>query len=71
MSVDIERINYYTAFRKRGNPDWRWMIYHYDATGERQIPIARAQKAYGTKEEALDAAAEHCDDHSILAEYDG
>lgn len=47
---------------------WKWIIYHYDDAGNREIIKFTSDDVYETKESALDAAGEFEDDHNINSE---
>lgn len=48
---------------------WRFVVYRYDESGGREIVVNRSA-AYDQRGEALDAAVDWCDAHSIDAELD-
>lgn len=58
--------HYYEAFETRDA--WRFKVYHYDETGNREIGVYRSLKEFPTKEQAEDAAVEWCEDNGIDAE---
>lgn len=63
-------VNYYQAYKRRGDPDWYWKIWHYGGDGEREVVTARSKVGFATPNGAMDAASEYCDDHDIFAEAD-
>jgi len=59
---------YYAAYSKDGA--YRWKIYGYDATGNREEIRHRSAGEYDSAEEAMDACAEYMDVYSIDAEME-
>lgn len=58
--------NYYEATTRKGL--FGWKIYHYDATGEKEVVVARGEPTYKTEGFAIDAASEWMEDNNIEAE---
>jgi hypothetical protein len=67
MSETNKRINFCEAYKRPGDPDWYWKIYHYNAA-DQEIVTDRAKAGFATPETALDAGVEYCDEHNIDAE---
>lgn len=53
-----------------GSGPFGWKVYHYDASGNNEVVIARANPTtlYASKEQALDGACEWMEDNNINAE---
>lgn len=58
---------YYEAYL---SPDrgWKWKIYHYDSSGNREIIDHRSPDGFDTKADAEDDCCDFQDDHGIDAE---
>jgi hypothetical protein len=60
--------NFAEAYKRPGDPDWYWKVYHYDATGDREIITHRAKEGYATPQGAEDAVAEFLETNNIEAD---
>jgi hypothetical protein len=48
---------------------YRWKIYHYDETGNREIVDHRSDEVYESRYDADDAASDFADDHDLTVEF--
>lgn len=59
--------HYGEAYEVSGiNGDWKFKIYHYDDSGEREVVVYRSFVEFESKEIAIDAAGIWADEHPEL-----
>jgi hypothetical protein len=60
-------MSYYEAYKRPGDPDWYWKVYHWNADESHEIVTARSKTGYATEEAAIDAAVEYLDNNGLDA----
>lgn len=60
--------NYIETFERDGF--YRWKIYHYDETGNREIIISRSSGEFGSRSEAVNDATDWIEDNHPNIEYE-
>lgn len=63
---DHSKQHYYETVESGGG--YGWKIYHYDASGNKEIVVHRSEKDYDTEPEAEDACVEFMEEKGIDAE---
>lgn len=61
------RQKYYCEAIGSDDDQWKWKIYHYDDSGQKEL-IDATQGGYATQPNALDAACEWMEENNIDAE---
>lgn len=64
MSTDHSKTIYYESVER--DDGWGWKVYHYDATGNRQV-IMGSGGPHDEEPDALDAATDWCEERDISA----
>lgn len=65
--MDHSKDHFYEAYQDKHDA-WRWKVYHYDVTGNKEIIVAKAERGFDTRGEAEDAANDWLEEHDIDAE---
>lgn len=69
--TDHSKQIYYRAIRPSMSATvtgWAFRLFRYDKTGNAQERVFQSGYAYGTREQAIDAAAIYCEENNIDAE---
>ena len=64
----MQKKKYYEAFATACG--WRGRVYGYDGSGDKLIIVWTSPEEYPSREEAMDAAVEWCEEHDVEAEMD-
>lgn len=61
--------NYYTA-KRLGDDLYKGLVYTHSEDGNREVELWHSAKKYNTEAQAIDAAAEWCEDNDVEAELE-